>query len=162
MKKIFFVSVTIITLVLSSACTSSHYTSRNAKYGFVPTELTTTYVDSDLDVKEKKVTGSCSAIGASKVDMENNAMADALEKCGGDIIIEPRFTYEYIDGQLRTVTVTGYPGYYRNFRKHVPAVVEQQPAQPNGPQVVVYGAEINNHGAPAHPATDSTKGQKKR
>jgi hypothetical protein len=73
-------------------------------------------VIADLDVKEKKVTGTFS--GSSSFSMsyaKNMAIADALKASNADVLIEPRF--ETIKSWRNIeVTVTGYPATYKNFR----------------------------------------------
>ena len=77
-------------------------------------------VIADLDVKETKVTGS--AVGRSKETeaVKNMALADAIKKANVDVLVEPSFVIENV-GSKSTVTVTGFPATYSNFRKATPA-----------------------------------------
>jgi hypothetical protein len=73
-------------------------------------------VIADLDVQDKKATGT--AVGASKKKLDflkKQAIADALKKTNADVLIEPSFEVLQEVGKI-TVTVTGFPGTYKNLR----------------------------------------------
>ena len=73
-------------------------------------------VIADLDVKEQKVIGkSYILLPASLETAKLNALADALEKSKADVLIEPIYKTEKSSGAI-LATVTGFPGYYKNFR----------------------------------------------
>lgn len=77
----------------------------------------------DLDVKQTKVKGT--AVSDEPVNTEKDnpklnllkslAIKNALEGVGADILVEPVFETITQDGKT-TVTVTGYPATYKNFR----------------------------------------------
>jgi len=71
----------------------------------------------DLDVKENKVSGvateNTEAVNINIVKQE--AIADAVKKANADILVEPMFTTETVGSKI-TVTVTGFPANYKNFR----------------------------------------------
>lgn len=69
----------------------------------------------DLDVKETKVTGTASAPGQTVEMIKSQAIADALKKVNADVLVEPVFEIITSSGQT-TVTVTGFPATYKNFR----------------------------------------------
>jgi len=70
----------------------------------------------DLTVKDIKVTGTAtSKSGLTVEQVKNMAVADALKKAVADVLIEPKFETESYAGKI-TATVTGFPGYYSNFR----------------------------------------------
>jgi hypothetical protein len=69
----------------------------------------------DLEVKETKVTGTATAPGQTLDMVKSQAIADALKKVNADVLVEPVFEIITASGQT-TVTVTGFPGFYRNFR----------------------------------------------
>ena len=48
--------------------------------------------------------------------MEDWAVSEALKKIGGDILLEPRYEYDYKNNVLVSVTVSGYPATFSNFR----------------------------------------------
>ncbi|MCB8964227.1 MAG: hypothetical protein H6536_04210 [Bacteroidales bacterium] len=70
----------------------------------------------DLNVAETKVTGTAEAktvVPVSKI--KEDAVADALKKANADVLVEPIF--ETVKANAKTtVTVTGFPAYYKNFR----------------------------------------------
>ena len=74
-------------------------------------------VVADLNVREEKVsatvTGSTS--GSTK-ELRDLALAEALEKAGADVLVEPVFESESTGTRI-TITVTGYPATYENFRQ---------------------------------------------
>ncbi len=71
----------------------------------------------DLDVKDKRVSGTAStSFKGEKIEtIKNNAIYDALQNSKADVLVEPRFDTE-TSGDRTTVTVTGYPANYKNFR----------------------------------------------
>lgn len=71
----------------------------------------------DLDVKENKVTGTASYKSKEKSieAIKQEAVANALKSANADILVEPKFATE-INNSTITITVTGYPGFYKNFR----------------------------------------------
>lgn len=73
-------------------------------------------VVADLEVGTAHVTGTAKGKRSTGVNnVKQLAIADALIKSGADVLIEPRFE---ITTSFRTisVTVTGYPATYKNFR----------------------------------------------
>lgn len=74
----------------------------------------------DLDVKETKVSGSATGgIGTALENIKQYAVTDALNKANADILVQPKFEIETSEGQS-TVTVTGFPATYKNFRSMKP------------------------------------------
>lgn len=69
----------------------------------------------DLEVKEKKVTGTAVGLSTSFEIVKQNAVANALEKVNADVLVEPSYKTESSNGKV-TATVTGYPAVYKNFR----------------------------------------------
>ena len=71
----------------------------------------------DLDVKENKVSGTASYKSTVKSveAIKQEAVANALKSVNADILVEPKFDTE-INNSTITITVTGYPGFYKNFR----------------------------------------------
>jgi DNA/RNA endonuclease YhcR with UshA esterase domain len=70
----------------------------------------------DMEVKEEKVFGTSNGKGKQITDdLKNQAIADAVKKSNADVLIEPRFETD-IKGRRITVTVTGFPANYKNFR----------------------------------------------
>ncbi len=72
-------------------------------------------VMTDLDVKDTRVTGIAIGLSAKVEQLKVDAAANAIDKANADILIEPRYKTETINGKT-TVTATGYPASYKNFR----------------------------------------------
>lgn len=72
----------------------------------------------DIDVKSNKVNGI--ATGRNSIEiLKQEAIADAIEKSGADVLVEPSFKTE-TTFKSTIVNVSGYPGYYKNFRNIQP------------------------------------------
>ena len=73
----------------------------------------------DLNVKPTKVTGTATALlkppTVTVISIKQEAIANALAKVNGDVLIEPFYRFQTI-GKQHTVTVSGYPATYKNFR----------------------------------------------
>lgn len=70
----------------------------------------------DLDVKEKKATGIANAKKRIPLEIiKQNAIANALKNENADALVEPIFETEVYRRNI-TVTVTGWPAIYKNFR----------------------------------------------
>lgn len=83
------------------------------------TGVTHVPVLADLDVKEGKVKTSVTSIirkGFSVNSFKKEAEAKLLAEHNGDILIEPNYVIEKKFNKM-TITVTGYIGTYKNFRK---------------------------------------------
>ncbi len=74
-----------------------------------------TPVIADLDVKSERVKGTAEGENNSVSYFKKLALADAIEKSGADILIEPNYITE-VTGSKVSVIVTGYPATYKNFR----------------------------------------------
>ncbi len=73
-------------------------------------------VVADLDVKETKVSATIEITGSVVSEStKQRVIADAIEKANADILIEPSFKIKTEMGTT-TVTVTGFPASYKNFR----------------------------------------------
>ncbi len=72
----------------------------------------------DLDVKETKVTATAKGtLSKEGIDfVKNQAVASALKTTNGDILVEPKYEVETVNDDI-TVTVTGFPANYKNFRQ---------------------------------------------
>lgn len=136
---------TLVAMLCSSCAVT--YKTRTARMATVPTTFWTIPSLADLEVKEEKVSGSSEGdvnrrkFFLGKKVQEDNAIAKALQSCGADVLIEPQFVYEYKKARLQKVTVTGYPGYFRNFRA-VPYedIKPKDCDKETAPQVVIYSA----------------------
>ena len=72
-------------------------------------------VVANLDVKAAKVTGTAMGQSTEVAKLKTDAAAQAIEKAGADILVEPRYKIETVSSRT-TVTATGYPATYKNFR----------------------------------------------
>lgn len=117
MKKLFILMAAAVAL---SACSKQVFKTHTARTTSIPATTESIANVSDLDVSEDKVTGSSTGKMLSKKQKEGNAIANALQKTGADILVEPQFTYTYNKkGKLTSVEVSGYPARFRNFRNVV-------------------------------------------
>jgi hypothetical protein len=69
----------------------------------------------DIHVQEEKVTGKHKGKKSNKEQVKQTALLNALESSNADLLIEPYYVYETSKRKI-TVTVTGFPGKYKNFR----------------------------------------------
>jgi hypothetical protein len=80
--------------------------------------ITTVPVIADVTVSQTKVTGKAegtiSRLGGIEA-MKNFAVADAIQKANADVLHNAHFTVVQ-HGKRATVTATGFPGTYQNFR----------------------------------------------
>lgn len=53
----------------------------------------------------------------SFADRKGNLIADIVKENGADVLLEEQSTYTKVPFGQRTLTVTGYPATYKNFRK---------------------------------------------
>ena len=118
MKIIKRISLAILTMTLIASCGVAK--SNNAKTKDVQGPgIVHLPVLADLNVKPTKVTGTATALlkppTITTVSIKQEAIANALAKVNGDILIEPFYRIETI-GKQYTVTVSGYPATYKNFR----------------------------------------------
>ena len=72
-------------------------------------------VVAELQVKNEKITGESSQTSNTSLSIiKSNAVNNALSKSPGDVLIEPNYIIKTERGMTH-VTVTGYPGIYKNF-----------------------------------------------
>ena len=72
----------------------------------------------DLDVKQTKVSGTAMSTAGKAVSIENiknEAVSNALKTAKADVLVEPIFETTTTNGHT-SVTVTGFPATYINFR----------------------------------------------
>lgn len=85
----------------------------------------------DLEVKgekiSKKVEWGFVPFNLGQPSLSNrkqNLVADAIKEQEADILLEPQITYTKVSFGQRTLTVTGYPATFKNFRKATPEDLE--------------------------------------
>ena len=72
----------------------------------------------DLDVKVTKVSTTSTGYLSKSTKLEDikaQAVADVVKQASADVLVEPVFEIS-ITGKRVTITVTGFPGTYKNFR----------------------------------------------
>jgi hypothetical protein len=72
-------------------------------------------VIAELDVSQAKITGTASGSNESLQILRVRAVNNALSTNNADVLLEPRFSFES-SFRGTTVTVTGFPANYKNFR----------------------------------------------
>lgn len=121
MKKILFFSLSLVASVCFFSCSTESKTvvsttSRTMEPKIYP-------ILADLDIKTQKVTGvyNYECDNGESVDenvLKSNAVYQALKEIKADILVAPQYqvTTKTMGRQYITVTVTGYPAFYKNFR----------------------------------------------
>ena len=70
----------------------------------------------ELDVKQSKVTATVSGkLGSNVETLKAEAVSAAVKNAAADVLIEPTYTIVTNRG-ASTVTVSGFPATYKNFR----------------------------------------------
>ncbi len=142
----------LVAICLMASCSSSvSFTSRTGRSAEIPVEMRAQWTTSDLEVSEDKVSFTMEiqqGLMMSSDQVRDNAIGMLLEKYNADILINPLFTYDYVNNRLMKVTVSGYPARHTNFRnisfeEQQKFLIEKEKAQ-NAPQMVINGGEIRN------------------
>lgn len=116
MKKIFIAALVFAAMGITS-CSSIRKT---ATVEEINTEVTAvTYAD--LEISPKKISffykPSKAERRAGADNAINCAVAEALKANGNaDVLVAPQYTIKKRKGDVKEVTVTGYPAYYESFR----------------------------------------------
>lgn len=130
MKKVLFLSFCLVASVCFFSCTTESKTivatsvSTTSSKAYSRTLEPQTYpILADLDIKTQKVTGvyNYECDNGETVDesmLKSNAVFQALKEIKADILVAPQYHFntKIMGRQYITVTVTGYPAYYKNFR----------------------------------------------
>jgi hypothetical protein len=72
-------------------------------------------VITDLDVRKQKVRGTASGRTSATESLKNMALANAIRTANADLLVAPVYELE-TSGRRTTVTVSGFPATYTNFR----------------------------------------------
>jgi hypothetical protein len=170
-KRISIVSVVAVAAALSLGGCAKTTKTNTVRYSDLSPKAEITATVADLEVSEKKVVG----VAKGKLDppfvtkrtliMEANANAIAQNE-GADVLVGVTYFYEEIgkwynpwDTKL-TVTVTGYPAHYKNFRPKEEPKLRKIKRRPDGviehriKDINRRGGELHGgpKGAPAAPA----------
>lgn len=117
MKKAFSIIISAIIIITLFSCRSLKSTTNTAKtlpvYGAGVIQKP---VIVDLDVKQTKATATVSGKLGSNVEvLKAEAVSMAVKNAGADVLVEPTYTIVTTRGSS-TVTVSGFPATYKNFR----------------------------------------------
>ena len=104
--------VLFASLSIFSSCSVFEKTTRTKE---IPGVVLQTPVLADLDVNNTKVTGIAEFKNSKPDYVRNMAVANALEKSDADVLVSPTYSTTTTAGNI-SVTVTGYPAKYKNFR----------------------------------------------
>lgn len=117
MRKNLFNLILLTSLSLLFSCSTSYKTTSTKSLDIYGSGVIHKPVIADLEVKEFKVTGSATSDFQTSgiAQLKQKAIANALKEAGGDLLVEPRFSTESSRGRT-TVTVSGWPASYKNFR----------------------------------------------
>ncbi len=120
MKRSIILLFTSIAIILTSCSTMKKSTSTtlNVESGIYqyPTVA-------DLEVKQKietKITWNYVPfnIGQPPLDLrKNNLIADLIKENNADVLLEPQVTFTKRPFSTRSLTITGFPATFKNFRK---------------------------------------------
>jgi hypothetical protein len=72
-------------------------------------------VIADLDVQQQKVRGTASGRTSATETLKNVALVNAIRTANADVLVAPVYELETTGGRT-TVTVSGFPATYTNFR----------------------------------------------
>lgn len=117
MKKIISGLAIVILLISLGACSGMKSTTNTAKtlpiYGAGVIQKP---VIVELDVKQTKVSATVNGkLGSSIETLKAEAVSMAIKNAAADVLVEPSYTI-VSNSRTSTVTVTGFPATYKNFR----------------------------------------------
>lgn len=115
MKKL--ISLLLILSLIAISCTTMEQASTTKVMDIYGVGVIQYPVVGEMDVDINKVTGTVESSNASVNinSLKVSAVNNAIKKSNADILIEPIFDIVK-DGRQTTVTVTGFPATYTNFR----------------------------------------------
>jgi len=113
-KKLVFLVSTMLTVAILAGC-SKVVKDNTIKTIQLSPNVQGTPMVVELEVASKKVMGQAKGKTLSKSSLEKEAVAEVLKQTNGDVLVGANFFYEYGKRYL-TVTVVGYPAFYKNFR----------------------------------------------
>lgn len=116
MKKVLIAVFTVMALGITS-CSSIHKT---VSVEEISTEVAA-YTSADLDISPNRITYTYRPTKAERRGGNKNAIecavAEALKANGNaDVLVAPQYEIKKRRGNVKQVTVTGYPATYSNFR----------------------------------------------
>lgn len=102
----------------------------------------------DLNVQpkiEKKVSWGFVPFNLGQPSMANrksNLMADAVKESAADVLLEPQLVYTKVPFGERTLTITGFPASFTNFRNATPEDLEALKIMKEADQKEVYEVKL--------------------
>lgn len=161
MKKSILFTVVALGAFMTSCKSPMTLTTRTARTEVMPIETWASLVTADLEVSDQKANFTYEApaddrIAMTEEQMKENAIGALLEQYSADVLINPLFKKDYIDGKLVSITVSGYPARHKNFHtisfdEQTEYLLEKEKAA-NAPQIVINGGEIKNEVVAPAPA----------
>lgn len=140
MKRILYLSLALTALLLAS-CTTVRKTAATSD---IRTEVMQYPTVADLDVLpkvEQTITWNFVPFhwGQPSLDVrKTNLQAEVIKAAGADVLLESQFVFTKRSFGERTLTVTGYPAKFKNFRKATPEDLEALSKVIPAPQQKVY------------------------
>lgn len=113
--------IAILIIMTAASCGSMKSTTNTSKtLGIYGSGVIQKPVIVELDVKQTKVTATTVGKLGSNIDvLKAEAVSQAIKAAGADVLVEP--TYNIVSQRgTSTVTVTGFPATYKNFRDITP------------------------------------------
>ena len=108
------ITAAICALALLSSCASLQTRTGHTKE--VQGAIVHQPVLADLNVRNTKVTGTATASTGNSLDaVKNLALKEALTSAKADLLVEPTYEVQR-NGSNTTVTITGFPATYMDFR----------------------------------------------
>ncbi|MCR4964284.1 MAG: hypothetical protein K6A41_01355 [Bacteroidales bacterium] len=146
MKKHLLYSLSLVIALLVTSCSTSKVVSTSRIL-----EPTTNPVYADLDIKTQKVTGvfnyECKKNApVNEKEMRDNAVYVALKDLNADVLVAPMYQIntKVMGKKYVTVTVSGYPAFYKNFRSVEPAeFASLETVESNNGVVILVGKDQN-------------------
>jgi predicted ATP-dependent endonuclease of OLD family len=117
MKKV-ALSLTVLAAVFSACSTTKVVTQEKKFINITDAGVIQTPMMVDLDISPKKVSSTVTqSVNDDQQAGKSLAVVRALAAAdSSDVLVEPQFTIE-TKSNKRTITVSGYPAKYTNFRK---------------------------------------------
>ena len=115
------ISISLIIVFMATSCSNMKSTTNTSKtlniYG---SGVIQKPVIVELEVKQAKVTATVSGkLGSNIETLKAEAVSVAVKNAQADVLVEPTYTI-VSKGGTSTVTVSGFPATYKNFRDITP------------------------------------------
>lgn len=116
MKKFLFMALMCAVLASCSEKVVTQTATTTTVYPIIQTS-----VIADVDIVSTKATYTYTpgleVILGGKENIQQTAVANLLAQYNADVLMNPEYRFEYSDKRtIKSVTVTGYPAKYKNFR----------------------------------------------